>query len=56
MFYTHIFDDGLNTKELLFKMKIVETEKYFYCKNTFDSTFHALVDCLHTADVWSKTE
>ena len=46
----------LNTRQLLFKMNITETDKCFYCKNTIDSTFHALIACPPTAHLWSQVE
>ena len=39
-----ILHNKLNTKKLLFKMKILEIDKCVYCKNIFQSTFHALIE------------
>ena len=39
-----ILHNKLNTKKLLFKMKILEIDKCVYCKNILQSTFHALIE------------
>ena len=36
----------LNTKQMLFKRKIVETDKCLYSANIIDSTFHSLIEFL----------
>ena len=37
-----IMHNRLNTTQLLFKMKFVETDKSLCCENILDSTFHVL--------------
>ena len=40
-----ILHNRLNTKQLLFKMKISDSEECPYCVNIPDSTLHALINC-----------
>ena len=35
---------------------IVKTDKCLYCKKILDSTFHALIGCPFTAELWRQIE
>ena len=51
-----ILHDRLNTRQLLHKMKIFNTNECLYCKNQIDTTIHALIECPETANLWRQAE
>ena len=46
----------LNTRQLLHKMKISDTNECIFCKNQIDTTVHALIECPETANIWRHGE
>ena len=53
--FFYILHNRLNTKQLLFKMKISDSEECPYCVNIPDSTLHALINCPISAQLWRVT-
>ena len=56
--YIHfkILHDRLNTRQLLYKMKVLDSEQCIYCKNVIDTTIHALIECPCVAILWRQVE
>ena len=46
----------LNTRQLLHKMRILDTKECIYCKNVVDTTVHALLECPESANIWRQVE
>ena len=51
-----ILHNRMNTKKLLFKMNISDSENCTFCLNTPDTTLHALIDCPMSAQLWRRME
>ena len=51
-----ILHDRLNTRQLLHKMKILNSNECLYCKKQIDTTVHALLECPETANLWRHIE
>ena len=51
-----ILHDRLNTRQLLHKMNIFNTNGCLYCKHEIDTTIHALIECPESANLWRQAE
>ena len=51
-----ILHNRLNTRQLLHKMKILNTNECIYCKEQIDTTVHVLLECPETANLWRHAE
>ena len=51
-----ILHNRLNTRNLLHKMRILNTNECVYCKNQIDTVIHALLECPETTNLWRQVE